>query len=561
MVLVVADSSIKERGAHFTPADMAEYIASRALGMLDATNEHDVVIVLDPACGDGELLIAALKYLHDHGRKAHLIGIDTDQASLDEARKRLTMLLLEDDVLDLRCTNFLECFTSVPETLFSDDSLDELGQLPLVDAIIANPPYVRTQVMGAEASQSLSKKYKLSGKVDLYHAFFINYARFLKPNGVLGVITSNRYLYTKSGAVVRKCLAQEFDIDYIVDLGDTKIFAAAVLPALFFGRPKKGTNKPIPCTRVYETLPAKEAILVSSVVDILNNDDGIYSIEDKSFIKESGHIRNSSEYHDSWILASSEQESWLDSIDAASYCRIQDVGKVRVGVKTTADNVFIRDDWDSLDELQPETEWMMPLISSENTDRWHANIQPSHQILYPYYSNSGKRQVAELSEYPHMKDYLESFYSQLSSRTYVTKANRQWYEIWVPQDPSAWKRPKVVFPDISSNARFLIDDTGSIVDGNCYWIQVDNDNTDLLYLIAAVANSKLMDKYHSLAFQNVLYSGKRRYLTQYVSKYPIPDPTSDASAELIDYVKTTLSKGENIDDGRIDELVTSAFGI
>lgn len=558
---MVADSSIKERGAHFTPADMAEYIASRALGMLDATNEYDVVIVLDPACGDGELLIAALKYLHDHGRKAHLIGIDTDQASLDEARKRLTMLLLEDDVLDLRCTNFLECFTSVPETLFSDDSLDELGQLPLVDAIIANPPYVRTQVMGAEASQSLSKKYKLSGKVDLYHAFFINYARFLKPNGVLGVITSNRYLYTKSGAVVRKCLAQEFDIDYIVDLGDTKIFAAAVLPALFFGRPKKGTNKPIPCTRVYETLPAKEAILVSSVVDILNSDDGIYSIEDKSFIKESGHIRNSSEYHDSWILASSEQESWLDSIDAASFCRIQDVGKVRVGVKTTADNVFIRDDWDSLDELQPETEWMMPLISSENTDRWHANIQPSHQILYPYYSNSGKRQVAELSEYPHMKDYLESFYSQLSSRTYVTKANRQWYEIWVPQDPSAWKRPKVVFPDISSNARFLIDDTGSIVDGNCYWIQVDNDNTDLLYLIAAVANSKLMDKYHSLAFQNVLYSGKRRYLTQYVSKYPIPDPTSDASAELIDYVKTTLSKGENIDDGRIDELVASAFGI
>ena len=310
-----------------------------------------------------------------------------------------------------------------------------------------------------------------------------------------------------------------------------------------------------------ETEASSDSISVPSVANVLRSEDGLYEVNGKTFKKESGHIRDTSNHQEPWILASTEQESWLDKVDSAAYCRIQDVGKVRVGVKTTADNVFIRDDWDSLPDETPEEQWVKPLISSGNTARWKAHNDSCHKILYPYYTDNGKRRVANLSEYPHMKDYLESYYDQLSGRSYVLKANREWFEIWVPQDPSAWTSPKVVFPDISSDARFLVDESGSVVDGNCYWIQVKNDDSDLLYLIAAVANSSLMAKYHSLAFQNVLYSGKRRYLTQYVAKYPIPDPASDASRELIDYVKAAIHSNDGVDEKRIDDLVASAFNI
>lgn len=555
--------SVKERGAHFTPADIAEYIASHALSLVDLDKDQKTICVLDPACGDGELLIAALSVIRKNGKSARLIGIDTDEATILDAERRIRPLLQADDELDLRCTDFLICTPEMDISLFSmlDTNKDASLSLPLVDVIVANPPYVRTQVMGSQASQALAKKYRLTGKVDLYHAFFINYAAFLKPTGALGVITSNRYLYTKSGSVVRKCLNQEFDIDFIADLGDTKIFSAAVLPALFFGKPKQQECSPVPCTRIYETAIEEECTYVSSVAEILEGEDGFYGVNGKFFKKESGHIRDTSNYKEPWVLASSEQEEWLDAVDSAAYCRIQDVGKVRVGVKTTADNVFIRDDWDSLLDNIPEEQWMKPLISSGNTARWKAHDNSDHRILYPYYELNGKRHVAKLSEYPHMKDYLESFYDQLSGRSYVLNANREWYEIWVPQDPSAWSFPKIVFPDISSDARFLVDESGSIVDGNCYWIQTKDGNNDLLYLIAAVANSSLMAKYHSLAFQNVLYSGKRRYLTQYVAKYPIPDPSSEPSRQLIEYVKETLQSGGNIDEDRVDGLVAEAFNV
>ena len=67
--------------------------------------------------------------------------------------------------------------------------------------VIANPPYVRTQVMGAKKAQALARQFGLTGRVDLSYAFAMGMTAVLKPNGVLGLLTSNRFLTIKSGAV------------------------------------------------------------------------------------------------------------------------------------------------------------------------------------------------------------------------------------------------------------------------------------------------------------------------------------------------------------------------
>jgi hypothetical protein len=46
-------------------------------------------------------------------------------------------------------------------------------------------------------------------------------------------------LSTKSGESVRKFLNENYEILEIIDLGDTKLFDAAVLPAIFIGRKKE----------------------------------------------------------------------------------------------------------------------------------------------------------------------------------------------------------------------------------------------------------------------------------------------------------------------------------
>ena len=84
-------------------------------------------------------------------------------------------------------------------------------------------------------------------------------------------------------------------------------------------------------------------------------------------------------------------------------------------------------------------------------------------------------------------------------------------------------------------------------------------------LIQGIANSKLMTKYHDLVFNNKLYSGRRRYFTQYVEKYPLPDFKSEKSKEIITIVKklnhtkdeTKISKLEN----QLEILVAESFGV
>ena len=123
--------------------------------------------------------------------------------------------------------------------------LDDIqtATLKKFDAVIANPPYVRTQVLGAAAAQELARRFGLTGRVDLYHAFVKAIANVLKPGGVLGLLTSNRFLTVKSGTALRRLLRNEFDLEAIYDLGDTKLFAAAVLPVIVIARKQRASGR------------------------------------------------------------------------------------------------------------------------------------------------------------------------------------------------------------------------------------------------------------------------------------------------------------------------------
>jgi type I restriction-modification system DNA methylase subunit len=135
------------------------------------------------------------------------------------------------------------------------DLFHQIKQPDLSDIIIANPPYVRTQILGTKKAQELAKRFNLTGRVDLYYPFLIAMTNVLKEGGLIGVITSNRYLFTKSGESIRKFLLDNYEILEVIDLGDTKLFEAAVLPAIFIGRKKSGRKNisdPSLFARIYE---------------------------------------------------------------------------------------------------------------------------------------------------------------------------------------------------------------------------------------------------------------------------------------------------------------------
>ncbi len=225
----------KANGVHYTPSILASFVARRVLAQL----RRGPTVVLDPACGDGELLVAfALEAAQAGFQPPRLVGIDKDARALAFARRRLSASRV--DGVELRCADFLR------------NELENDGH-PVFDAIISNPPYVRTQVLGAARAQALAHQFGLTGRVDLYHAFVAAMTASLPTGGVLGLLCSNRFLTTRGGESLRSLLAKNFELAELWDLGDTKLFDAAVLPAVVVGRKASGgASKPAQFARIYE---------------------------------------------------------------------------------------------------------------------------------------------------------------------------------------------------------------------------------------------------------------------------------------------------------------------
>jgi adenine-specific DNA-methyltransferase len=565
--IMITKEQIKNTGATFTPRELSVFLAERIGYYVNSKHSR----VLDPACGEAELLVAMGEVLSERGFDFSLTGYDSNKQYLNFAESRLPTfsnkkidLILGDFLMSVDVTN-----ANNSPSLFDDITTSEVNNS--FDVVIANPPYVRTQILGTEQAQNLARKFNLKGRVDLYYPFLISMTESLIEGGILGVITSNRYLSTKGGESIRKYLSENYEILELIDLGDTKLFDAAVLPAVFIGRKKK-QKKPSAANfiKVYEELNGYNGELtpVESVYDVLESKHSGYFVTEngKRYKKSSGELKYKIGSGSCWEMLSSGESEWVYKIDKSAKNRVEDFFKVKVGIKSTADKVFISDKWEDLNGTKPEDDLLKELISQENIEPWNATDNFELKVLYPHISVNGEKQTIDIEKYPKAKKYFVQHEEKLRARKYLIDAGREWFELWVPHRPDQWKFPKLVFPDISLKPRFYLDIDGRIVNGNCYWIvATKEEDVEKLLLIQGIANSKLMTKYHDLVFNNKLYSGRRRYFSQYVEKYPLPDVDSFKAKEIISIVKdlNQSSIKEEISEleNQLEIKVAESFGV
>lgn len=548
----------KATGSHYTPLHLAEFVAEKIVAAhVKASKARAPLRVLDPAVGDGILLTALLRCLAGQGfDDVEVTGYDTNE----EAVQRTTNLIraqFPHVKCQLNSADFLELFLNMEQ--------NELFQAAQeFDLVIANPPYVRTQILGAEYAQRIAERFGLSGRVDLAYPFIKGMARVLAPNGVAGVITSNRFMTTKAGAAIREDLRKTVDVLHVWDLGDTKLFEAAVLPAVVLFK-TRGENPCVPkFTSIYSNKDGKSVSRAESPLRAIEL-EGLVGLPDGvQFMVRQGLLNHGSDTADVWRIGSSGSDSWLATVKSHTALTFGEVGKIKVGVKTTADKVFIRSDWNEMPAGEiPEL--LRPLTTHHFANRWRTH-RPARapQILYPHAVSNGKRGAVKLSDYPRAAKYLRKHRDQLEGRVYVIEAGREWYEIWVPHDPEVWKQPKLVFRDISERPTFWMDLDGSVVNGDCYWLTSASAEEDKLWLALAVANSTFIETFYDVRFNNKLYSSRRRFMTQYVEQFPLPNPKSPLAKRIIELAKRIY----RTDSPQIAELeeetdasVWKAFGL
>ncbi|MEV6280397.1 N-6 DNA methylase [Nocardia sp. NPDC051832] len=562
----------KRHGRHYTPPVLARFLAARLLAHVPS---GDVLRVLDPACGDGELLLAVRREaaVRLPGVRLELTGYDLDGSAVTLARSR------GGDEISWHCGDFLIGAARLPDGAF--------------DAIITNPPYVRTQQLGGATAQLLSRQFGLTGRIDLTHPFVAIAPRLLRPGGVLGLLCANRFLTTRAGTNIRAILQRELAPVELYDLGDTKLFEAAVLPAITIAR-RDGPATECRYASAYEVdvaeIPSERDLFEA----LTQNDGSVITHKGRTFAIEVGSLSTGSEppprdpatapgvpasaavavpagagpsrspghgAGGAWRMSRPAVDAWLAGVGAATWKTFGEVGRIRVGIKTTADRVFISDRWGQADPC-PEPELLFDLLTHHDLEPWRIVRARDTRVLYPYDTTQPRRIPVDLREFPGAAGYLRNHRAVLTARKYVIEGGREWFEIWVPQRPHLWQVPKLVFPDISVRPRFAFDRSGAVVNGDCYWISLADIGAErIAYLLMGVANSGLGLRFYDAVCGNRLYSGRRRWITQYVSRLPVPDPGSRAASEIIDLVGEFVD-GRPLDPDAqriLDERVDLAF--
>lgn len=553
-------SETKASGATYTPSVLADFVAKKIVEFACLEGKADIR-VLDPAVGDGELLLHLLRRLAGVTKAAiHVFGFETDEVALGEARVRL-LGAFPDLRLNLELRSFLE-FVLDRGGISAAPSLFAIPDFEPFDLIIANPPYVRTQIMGAGQAQALAVAFGLSGRVDLYHAFLIGMAEVLRSDGTAGIIVSNRFMTTRGGADVRAALRDRFSLRHIWDLGDTKIFSAAVLPAVILAGGRNGMSFLPAFSSIYETSGSATGG-ASNPIAALAMSGEIALPDGRCFRVQHGILDSSGPTDDIWRVATDKGDAWVASVAAHAWGTFRSLGKIRVGVKTCADKVFIRSDWNAMDDRE-RPELLRPVTTHHVAGRFRAIPHKERRsILYPHETVRDQRRAVDLARYPKSLAYLEKHRSSLEARTYLMEGGRQWYELWVPQEPAHWAAPKLVFKDISERPTFWVDLDGTIVNGDCYWLTCDTP--ELLWLAAAVANSTFAEAFYDRRFNNKLYAGRRRFITQYVEQFPLPNPRSALAREIIATARATYEKANSSDgdalEERLDQMVWESFGL
>lgn len=233
--LLVPSDDAKLYGAVFTPSGITSFMAQETITSTVAAQGPHVV---DPACGCGALLVAALRRVHDLTGEApssvvpRLHGVDVSAESLHRARVLLaiTALALGEDVPQL------EYSLLAGNSLTLDWKSAFPGVAGRFDVVLGNPPYVRYQHLPEPLRRTLAASWSTlrSGSPNLYFAFFELAKRILETDGVVCFITPNNFFATKSAAPLRSWLTSEGGLTRIVDFGHTRVFDALTYTTITF---------------------------------------------------------------------------------------------------------------------------------------------------------------------------------------------------------------------------------------------------------------------------------------------------------------------------------------
>ena len=579
--------SRKKSGSERTPNEIINYM----LDLLEYDGESiSNKTIIDPACGTGTFIAQVTeRYLNSISEttdirkklieEKRIIGFDTKQSNVYVTKVVMLCILIKRGFI---CGFEDVCVLMSELPVYCADFLQSDLR---ADYIVGNPPYIRLQNLPEETREYIKENYmSATGRFDIYTCFMEKADSLLNSNGKLCLITSNKFLTTNYGQGIRRYLYEKGHVRKVIDLYDTKFFGAAVLPAITLCINSQDEES-VDYVGVKSTLKEAEAKcdtqteLFDYISAMRKNSSSVVEFGTKQTVnfEISTSIVVLPKDGKTWNFSDGDKNELKSKLDAKSVCWLKDLLDVCVGIKTTADTVFVKPmDKEFVQKAGFEKQVIYPLIQSFNVDKWMINWGKSKRdryILYPHYEENGNMTAIPLEEIPVAARYLEDNSEVLKSRHYLTESKtRKWYECWVPQKLSKFQQIKIVTRDIVSHNSFAMDRDGMLCQGNTFFLTRNTnlfssryselDDEEYYTFLLGILNSKVMEYYQKM-ISGCLYSQKYRYTSSNLNRWPIPEISLEDARKISQMVLSILDgtgKRDEIEK-HIDEYMYSVFGL
>ncbi|QRE04500.1 Eco57I restriction-modification methylase domain-containing protein [Flavobacterium psychrophilum] len=520
--------------------------------------------ICDPACGSGaflnqalDFLIAQHQYIDELKAKLfgdtfvlsdvensilenNLFGVDLNEESVEIAKLSLWLRTaqpnrkLNDLSSNIQCGNSLidEVNIAGDKAFNWQQSFAKVFAKGGFDVIIGNPPYVQLQSMGTVSDDLQKMNYQTFEKTsDLYCLFHELGNIILKENGLLGFITSNKWLRANYGKSLRNYLLENTQLIELIDLG-SGIFESATVDSniLFFKKTK--INK-------------KSFI-------------GLDISKEKTFIDftvfNSKEVEINFKENDIWIISNPIENQIKNKIEQLG-TKLNDWNiKLNRGLTTGLNEAFIIDEDKKLELIKKDSknsELIYPIVRGREVLRY--SIEFSNLYIINIHNGYKNVERIDIDNFNTIKEHLDFYYKDLEKRadkglTPYNLRNCAYLE--------ELNKKKIVFSKASKEQAFSIDEN-KLINLNTSYLLTGDD----LELLLCVLNSKLA-KYMFLKFYQS--GGIQGEITiQAIQNIPIPKVSKANQQPFIEKadLMLTLNKTLQQQQAKVINMLQRDYGL
>ncbi len=502
------------------------WVVDLLLDLAGYTVETDLVsaVAVEPSAGDGAFLVPLAKRLVASCRKQgrpltecrkSIIAYELDGASAAIAKESLVAALESIEVPLAIATELASGWIRTGDYLF------EVFQLPQADFVIGNPPYVRLEDIPEEVAGAYRQSYStMTGRADLYIAFYEASLMQLKPKGVCAFICADRWMLNQYGAQLRNLVTSQFAVETIVEMHKANAFHddVSAYPAITVIR--KGTQKgAVVATALLEAEEVGPTALAKALLDIRSG-----SVTTPTPGLRTAVVHSWFGGSDPWPCSSPSRLALLRRLEER-FEPLESVGnaaKVGIGVATGLDEVFITKDTSLVERSR-----LTPLALAKDTMTGHLKWS-GHYLIDPWTKDG----LVDLRDFPALARYFEQHAELVKRRNTALKNPNNWYRTIDRVTHSLIQKPKLYIPDIKDRFNPVLDRGETYPHHNLYFVQSEAWDLEVLGGILLSAVGQFFIECYGVRMRG----GYLRFQAQYLRRIRVPNPETisvDLQAGLV----------------------------